>query len=86
MRLSDFNVEQPDEEELGAGRIAVDGEGPTESLDVTVRGVGTYASFRTFVEGVERSLRIMDLVELSIEDSETGIYSYDMTFRIYWLR
>jgi len=87
IRLSDFNVEQRDEEEdPGTGRLAVEGEGLTDSLDVTVSGIGSYASFRNFLTGVERSLRTMDLIALTITDSETGVYSYDMTFRIYWLR
>lgn len=89
IRLSNFNVETPDEEaEPAAGRIAGQSEldGLVESLDITVRGVGTYSAFRTFLDGVEHSLRMMDLTNLSIADSETGVYSYDMTFRIYWLR
>lgn len=86
MRLSDFNVEEMKDETLDPGRFAVAGQGLTDSLNITLRGIGTYASFRNFLDGVEHSLRILDLVDLKITDSETGVYSYDMTFRIYWLR
>lgn len=92
IRLSNFSVETNEEEEESAapaaGRIAGKSESDTliDSLDITVTGVGTYSAFRTFLSGVERSLRIMDLTSLSISDSETGVYSYEMTFRIYWLR
>lgn len=86
VRLSNFNVERKEEESLDAGRLASEEVTPTQSLDITVRGVATYSSFRTFLDGVERSLRPMDLMALSLADSETGVYSYDMTFRIYWLR
>lgn len=86
VRLSNFNVERKEEEGLDAGRLALEEVTPTQSLDITVRGVATYSSFRTFLDGVERSLRPMDLMSLSLADSETGVYSYDMTFRIYWLR
>ncbi len=88
IRLSGFDVEtiEDDEETATPGRLAVEGEGLTDSLDIGVTGIGTYAAFRTFLEGVERSLRIMDLVELTITDSETGVYSYNMVFRIHWLR
>lgn len=86
VKLSNFNVAQPEEESLDAGRAASDVVGPTRSLDITVKGIATYSAFRTFLDGVEHSLRPLDLVALSIQDSETGVYSYDMTFRIYWLR
>jgi hypothetical protein len=90
LRLSNFDVDAPQEDEptdsSSAGRLAVEGEGPTESLDVTVNAVGTYPAFRSFLDNAEWSLRPMDLVSLTVGDSETGVYTYQMTFRIYWLR
>lgn len=59
---------------------------PTDSLEVSVSATGTYASFRTFLDGIEKSLRPLDVVELSVQDSSTGVYTYNMTFRLYWLR
>lgn len=66
--------------------VELGGIDPVDSIDLAVTATGTYASLRTFLTGVERSLRLLDLVELTVEDSETGVYSYDMTFRLYWLR
>ncbi len=59
---------------------------PTESLELTVSATGSYAAFRNFLAGVENSLRPLDLVELSVQDSQTGVYTYDITLRLYWLR
>lgn len=90
IRLQDFSVEEPSEEEgaggLPSGRLAITEERAVESIEVTVSGIGSYQAFRTFLEGVELSLRPLDLVDLTVSDSETGIYSYGMRFRIYWLR
>lgn len=86
IKLSGFDVAAPEEAPIDAGRLAVEGQGPTESLDISVSAVGTYAAFRTFLANAELSLRPMDLVDLSIGDSTTGVYSYQMKFRIYWLR
>ncbi len=83
MRLADFDINEARAEE---GDLAAEAEGGLDSLDIAVTGVGSYAAFRTFLEGVELSLRPMDLIDLSIEDSTTGVYSYSMIFRIYWLR
>lgn len=59
---------------------------PVDTLELSVAATGSYAAFRTFLAGVEQSLRPLDIMELSVEDSATGVYTYDMTFRLYWLR
>jgi len=66
--------------------LALQSSEPTESLELSVSATGSYAAFRTFLTGVEQSLRPLDVIELSVEDSETGVYTYDVTFRLYWLR
>ncbi len=83
--LSQFDVESTERiDESGA--LSLEADTPIESLDIGVTAIGNYASFKTFLAATERSLRPLDLVELRIEDSETGVYTYTMTFRIYWLR
>lgn len=59
---------------------------PVDTLELSVAATGSYAAFRTFLAGVEQSLRPLDIVELSVDDSATGVYTYDITFRLYWLR
>lgn len=66
--------------------LALQTSEPTESLELSVSATGSYAAFRTFLTGVEQSLRPLDVVELSVQDSATGVYTYDITFRLYWLR
>jgi len=66
--------------------LALQSSEPTESLELSVSATGSYAAFRTFLTGVEQSLRPLDVVELSVQDSATGVYTYDITFRLYWLR
>lgn len=83
--ISEFDVASPEPADEG-GSLVLESEGPVESLDIGVTAVGSYAAFKTFLAAAERSLRPLDLVALTIEDSETGVYTYQMTFRIYWLR
>jgi len=66
--------------------LALQSSEPTESLELSVSATGSYAAFRTFLAGVEQSLRPLDVIELSVQDSATGVYTYDITFRLYWLR
>lgn len=82
--LSDFDIAAPAAEQSGA--LELESEDAVESLDLTVTASGTYSAFKTFLQGAEWSLRPLDLVALEIQDSQTGVYSYQMTFRLYWLR
>lgn len=95
VQLSEFSIENNSEESsstqtaapLGGGTtLALRAGEPTESLDLSVAATGSYASFQTFLLGVENSLRHIDVVEISVDDSQTGIYTYDITFRLYWLK
>ena len=70
----------------GNTALALRSSEPTESLELSVSATGSYAAFRTFLAGVEQSLRPLDVIELSVQDSDTGVYTYDITFRLYWLR
>lgn len=56
-----------------------------DTADITLKVSGTYSSFRSFLASVEQSLRLLDVVSLKIADSKTGVYTYDMTIRIYSL-
>lgn len=56
-----------------------------ESLEMTLTAEGTYADFRTFLDAVERSLRPLDVVGISIANSETGVYEYQVIVKFYWL-
>lgn len=76
----------------GAGAAGARGTQSTQqgnqigSIDLTLTAVGTYASLITFLNGIERSGRLLDLQTLSVSGSSSGAYSYQMTVRLYWLR
>lgn len=56
-----------------------------DSLTLSVSATGSYDGFRAFLAGVEQSLRPLDVSQLSVTDSDTGVYTYQVTFKIYWL-
>jgi hypothetical protein len=68
-----------------SGNLALETENPIDSLDITVSATGTYAAFHTFLNGIESSLRQLDVVNVNVKDSTTGVYTYQMTIRLYWL-
>jgi len=87
--LSNFNIEDASNDSsnnTSSGQLALAASGPVESLDLTMTATGSYGAFRTFLGGIEQSLRPLDVTSLHVKDSDTGVYSYDMTVRIYWLK
>lgn len=59
---------------------------PVGSVDLSLSAVGTYSALHTFLSGVERSQRLLDVRDLVVKGSDTGVYTYQMKIRIYWLR
>jgi len=60
-----------------------------DSLTLKFTTQGTYDEFRTFLTDLESSLRIVDLVSLTLgraSDTNGGTYTYDITLRTYWLK
>lgn len=85
--LSNFDTSELEKEEAqSADGIVIPNGTPLDSIELKTTGKGTYAAFRTFLDATEESLRPLDLVSLDIKTSQNGVHSYDMVFRLYWLR
>lgn len=69
-----------------SGALPGAGMNPVGSIDLSLSAVGTYAALQNFLQGVERSRRLLDVRELSVRGSDTGVYNYQMSLRLYWLR
>lgn len=89
VRLSDFNIKSSETAttDQSKGQIALQsGSSATENITIGVKATGTYSAFRAFLNGIEHSLRPLDLIQINVSPTPTGVYSYELTFRIYWLR
>lgn len=58
---------------------------PVDSIQISLTATATYASFRAFLSGIEHSLRMLDVMNITISPSSNGVYNYQMTLRLYWL-
>lgn len=59
----------------------------TDSLKLTLSASGSYSAFRAFLDAVEKSLRLIDVMSVSVKaGTGTGVYDYEIVFRLYWLR
>lgn len=56
------------------------------SVDLSLSAIGTYSALQAFLIGVEKSARLLDVRDITVKGSDTGVYNYQMTIRLYWLR
>lgn len=59
---------------------------PIGSVDLSLSVAGTYTAFQNFLASIEKSARLLDVRDLTVKGSDTGVYTYQMTLRLYWLR
>lgn len=59
---------------------------PVGSINLSLSATGTFSSLQAFLVGVEKSARLLDVQDIAVKGSDTGVYTYQMTLRLYWLR
>jgi hypothetical protein len=70
----------------GLGALPAAPANPVNSVNLNLSALGTFAAFQNFLIGIERSARILDISDIVVKGSDTGVYSYQMVIRLYWLR
>lgn len=68
------------------GALPASDVNPVNSVDLSLSALGTFGSLKTFLTGIEKSARLLDIQDFTVRGSDTGVYTYQMTIRIYWLR
>ncbi|MFH1178646.1 MAG: type 4a pilus biogenesis protein PilO [bacterium] len=68
------------------GILPVSVTSPVNSADLSLSAIGTYSALQNFLRGVEKSVRILDVKDIVVKGSDTGVYTYQMKLRLYWLR
>ena len=93
MALQNVVVSNPvSEGTTGPAPIGGGGKQKYGSLTLKFSTHGTYENFTEFLQDLEASLRIVDLVSLALEreagtpGSPSPAYRYEMTIRTYWLK
>lgn len=46
----------------------------------------SYDNFQNFLADLEKSLRLVDITDLSVAGNDTGIYDFAVTLKTYWLK
>jgi len=62
------------------------------SISLSFSVDSTYNTFRSFIEEIEKSLRIMDIQDLNLQEKTSALragepaYRFDITIKTYWLK
>ena len=101
MALQNVSISTPNASQAAGAVGAISAGGRKyDSITMSFSTHGTYSQFKSFLDDLEASLRIVDVVSLSFTsaasngDQSVSIpaqgadpsYSYTMTIRTYWLR
>lgn len=91
LALQNVVISNPTTGRENGGAIAAVGESlqKYDSLTLKFATQGTYPNFKAFLQDIETSLRVVDLVELRLtRESSQGEpqYRYDITIKTYWLK
>ncbi len=84
MRVRNVAIEQGDSR-ASNGQIGP-GDASHESVVLSFTISGSYDTFRNYLADLERSLRLVDVVGLSFNANETGIYDFTVDIKTYWLK
>ncbi len=60
--------------------------GKTGNVTLSFNTVSSYDNFYKFLSDLEKSLRLVDIVDLSVTSSDTGLYNFSVTLKTYWLK
>lgn len=73
------NVEAPN------NGTSVGGQGGYGTLSLQFSVSGTYQTLQLFLQDLENSLRLLDVVGISFSAGEGNVYDYQITLNTYWL-
>lgn len=92
LSIQNMVVSRPGNEETSGRSVIGPSRSAYDSVTLSFATAATYEQFQTFLTDLEDSLRIVDLVSLSIDGGNTGqsggepVYAFSITLRTYWLK
>ncbi|MCR4330730.1 MAG: type 4a pilus biogenesis protein PilO [Patescibacteria group bacterium] len=72
--------------ETDTSRVNVSDSSGYGSVLLTFSVTGPYKTFLNFLKDLEKSLRIVDVVEVTFVSSEKDLYEYRISLQTYWLK
>lgn len=86
LSLANIDVTRNDSGGTGNDALPAARANPVGSADLSLSAIGTYSALHAFLAGIEKSARLLDVRDIVVNGSNTGVYNYQVTIRLYWLR
>jgi hypothetical protein len=86
--IADIGIDTEDNVETGNNNV-IDRTSTKDygTISLSFSVSATYETFKKFLSRLEDSLRLVDIVDFSVNASEeSDFYGYDLTINTYWLR
>jgi Tfp pilus assembly protein PilO len=59
---------------------------PYDQVDISFTVEATYQDFKAFIVALEKSLRLVEISEISFKRNDGDLYTFDVTLTTFWLR
>lgn len=92
---SGFILNKYGEKDQNVNQNGTQNHSALRTMTITLSGTGSYQSFRTFLAGLERSLRLVDVKSIKVTTATNNASTsgtkvtkyavYSMTLTVYWL-
>jgi Tfp pilus assembly protein PilO len=56
------------------------------TVTMTFSVTASYDNFNLFIKDLEKSLRLVDITDLSVTGNDSGLYEFGVTLKTYWLK
>lgn len=86
LALANIDVNKDDSSTVAPGALPAVQVDPIGSVSLSLSATGTFNALQAFLEGIENSARLLDVQDIVVKSSETGVYNYEMKTRLYWIR
>ncbi|PIR85197.1 hypothetical protein COU15_02205 [Candidatus Kaiserbacteria bacterium CG10_big_fil_rev_8_21_14_0_10_45_20] len=84
MRIRDV-ILSSDTSRTDLGQLGPD-ENRFDSRILSFSVTGSYTEFRAFLEDLEQSLRLVDVMKITFSSTDSGVYDYSLSIKTYWLK
>jgi Tfp pilus assembly protein PilO len=66
--------------------VAIGGNDTIGSVTISFSVNARYETFKQFMKDLEDSLRLVDVTDFSLKNTDKDYYDFDVTLKTYWLR
>lgn len=81
--IKDISIDKAASEDVATAKQANES---FNTVDFSFGVTTSYQTFLTFLEGLEKSLRLVDVVSVTFAPGEGELYTFKVSLRTYWMK